>query len=406
MARINNDFGYSTGAGLQREDKVIDPISGQGFLPVIRGDGGHPFRPIHQKAPDRDTGLPSKRIDILRDASWLAWDSKTQKPISYLDSSDNLYFQHQLTLFLNEVDRVEYREVNARNIIPTLFVNQPGMLRWEYMQVEGYGKAEITSTNSNDMPVVNVTGRPFSNEVRELRLGAKFSRQELIRAQFANRMGPISNDIYREKLEYARLGLLMLEQEIAWFGNADYQLKGYLSEGTGIGKEPNQGQKLQDQTSPADMFSILNTGVTKIASTEGERPNTLGLGTRAFLAVNQKITGLNNDMTVGQAFIQGSPWIEEIVWIPQLGFRQDLYVELAKTMPLAEAERLAGGIKKQDVMLTWHRDPSRSRLIVAQDLVMTPPTINDAQETTVAQFLYTGGLEIKRPRAHHILVNV
>src|SRR5690606_14302057 len=117
----------------------------------------------------------------------------------------------------------------------------------------------------------------FSNDVRELRLAAKFSRQELLRAQFANKMGPISTDIQREKMEHVRLGLLMREEQIAWFGSEEFNLKGYLSEETGIEKtfNGNNAPKLDGNASADQMFTILDTGVTKVANTEIEKPNTI-----------------------------------------------------------------------------------------------------------------------------------
>lgn len=380
-----------------------------GFLPVLRKDGGHGFTPIRGDRVGRD-GKRTRRFDVRRDCPWLLEDprqSPESRYIKTIDADENYYFNESLILTLSEVTRVEYRPLTTRSIVPVAFLNEPGASQWRYRQVEGFGEAEITSESSNNPRLADVSGKEFVNDIRELRIAVKFTRQELLKADFARRNSMLGgSDLQRDKFEAARQALLRSEENIAWFGAEDYNLQGYLSQGTGIEQEA-AAFPISESSSADQILEVMNNAVTKVVQTEVESPNTLGLGTRAFTVVNQKKSGDNKDKTVAASFLEDNPWIQEIVWIPQLGYREDLFDQLIKDgKTVSEAQRLAGGIEGQDVMMTWNRDPSRSRLIVAQDFVTTTPFLDRVNDTYIMNYLYTGGMEIKRPRAHHLTVGV
>lgn len=392
----------------QRQDIEAKPTRAQHTLPrgmagVIRKDRSTEMRRVHEDARPRG-GVPNRRFDIARDVPWLSWD----KPIATQDADFNYFVQNELSLMLPDLVMVETRASNTRNMIAVRYLNEPGISQWRYKQVEDLGQAEIASSGSTEPPVAEVSAKEFIHDVRKLWISASWDVDEILAAQFAKNNGYAATaQIDQAKLNSARKAILQLEEEIAWFGSPKFNLLGYLSEGTAIPKTQSPFALDLNQT-PDNMYTVLNTGVNEIVTqTYGiETPTLIGLGTEDFIAVNTKITGDNKDRTVGQSFVDQNPWIDEIVWIPQLGFSQQAYDQLIKDgYSAAEATRLAGGINGQSVMMTWDRSMDKSALVVVSDLQLGAPQ-QWLEKITTLVTMKTGGVEIRKPRAHHILTGV
>lgn len=253
--------------------------------------------------------------------------------------------------------------------------------------------------------MVELTGKAFRYDFHIIWMSAEWHFEEMFAHEYALRNGSMMGSLNTEKLASARVAVLNLETEIAWFGNKNKGLFGYLSEGTAIPKE--NAPFAFDGATADQMLDLLNTGVTRIVeTTDVERPTSIGLGTRDYLTVFQTPTGDNKDKTVAQAFLENNPFIQEIIWIRQLGYNAEIEQEmLNKGKSPAEAQQLAGGIGGEDVMLTWDRSPDVSRMVVNADLQLLPPEVTNYM-TSVAVISSNAGVEFKRPRAHHLLVGV
>ena len=394
---------YSQRQDIEAKSTRIHHALPSGMKGVIRKDRSSNVRRVYEDFCPRGKEAP-RRFDIARDTPWLSWD----KLIPTQDEEFNYFLQNELSLMLPDLVMVETRSSNTRNMIAVRYLNQPGARQYRYKQVEEHGEAEIAASNATEPPIAEVSAKEFIHNIRKIWIAAEWDLDDILAAQLASQNGYAGTaQIDQAKLNAARKLTLKKEEEIAWFGAPKFDLLGYLSEGTAIPKQPSPHLLNLNQT-PANMYEVLNTGVNAIVTeTYGiETPNTIGLGTEDFIAVNSKITGDNQDRTVGQAFVDQNSWIEEIVWIPELGFSQQAFDQLIQDgYSNEEATRLAGGINGESVMMTWDRSIDKSALIVVSDLQLSAPEQRLEKITTLVT-LRTAGVEIRKPRAHHLLMGV
>ena len=220
-----------------------------------------------------------------------------------------------------------------------------------YQQFNQVGLAKIISNYADDLPRADVAGKEFTAPVKSLGASYGWNVQEVRASRMAGRPLP------QRKATAAKRAILTKENSIAWFGDTDSGLQGFLSnpnvntvvlpaDGTGSSK------KFADKT-PTQILRDLNSMATTVhAITKGvEAPDTLLLPLTQYNLIFTTQLSSGSDMTIGKFFLENSPHIKNVDW-------------------LNEIEGSGGG--GVDQMVAYTRNPDKVTLEIPQDFEQFP----------------------------------
>ena len=229
-----------------------------------------------------------------------------------LDANESVFFARQLEYIRPKIYDVKRPKLSALEVFP---IDQ-SVPEWAetitYRMYDATGVAKIISSYADDLPMVGVNGKEFASKVKSLGDAYGWSAAE-IRAAAATGL-PL-----KAKLAVmAKKGHEITTNQIAWFGDADAALPGFLSntnipiytvpaDGTGSSKlwSSKDGDKII-----RDMTDIVNVVTTQ--SKGVHRANELWLPLDEFTFINSKIRGTTanpNADTILKVFQVNNPGV-------------------------------------------------------------------------------------------------
>jgi hypothetical protein len=314
-------------------------------------------------------GAPRQRFDWNRDFQFA--------PVRVLNAAENVFFERELRHLIPGMFMREYAKINARTIFPVYFMNDPGAETVSYRQGDETGEAEIVSNYADDAPNAEVFTTEHDSKIRSVRASAMWNIQE-IRA--AARAGV---PLEQRKTNAARDAMLRKENRIAFFGDANYGLKGLFSD-TDIPRE-DATQTFAAGTADENLEELHELANDIPATTEDiETPDTLLLAPVSYDRLATQMLGDNRDKSVLEVFLRTSPHIRTVVRVREL------------------AGAGTGGV---DVAIAFRRDIDKMRLVVALDVEQFPPE-RRGMAISVTYHMRVGGLIINRPKSIRIMETV
>jgi len=164
----------------------------------------------------------------------------------HLDADESIFFQRELEHVKAKVHQVDYPLIKNRMLIPVSTEAPPWAEEISYEQYDMVGMAKIISNYADDAPRVDVNGRKFTAYVRDIGDAYGYNIREI---QASRALGkPL--DVKRANT--AREAHRRLEDQVAWEGDSNYNLGGFLS-----------NANTSEYTVPAD-----GTGSSKLWSTK------------------------------------------------------------------------------------------------------------------------------------------
>lgn len=139
-----------------------------------------------------------------------------------LDAGEAVFLERQLEHVEARLYQVKYRELKYRRLIPVSNEGE-GSANIVYYIYSKIGMAKIIANPTDDLPSSDVYGERFSAKVHVCGTSFNFSTQELRNAQFAN--VPLDS----MKGDSARRSIQQQENEIAWNGNSEHGILGFLN---------------------------------------------------------------------------------------------------------------------------------------------------------------------------------
>ena len=273
------------------------------------------------------------------------------KKYQNLDANESIFFARELEFVKTKTYDIIFPELKARTHIPVSFEAGEGAESITYQQFTQLGVAKIISNYADDLPRADVAGKEFTAPVKSLGDSYGWNVQEIRAARMAGRPLP------QRKANAARRAIATLENRIAYFGDTDSGLQGFLTnpnvntvvipaDGAGSSK------KFADKT-PTQILRDLNSMATSIhAVSKGvESPDTLLLPLTQFNLIFTTQLSSGTDMTIGKFFLENSPHITNIDWLN----------EIEGSGP--------GGV---DQMVAYRRDPDKLTLEIPQDFEQFP----------------------------------
>ena len=264
-----------------------------------------------------------------------------------LDANQTAFFSRELEYIKARTYDVEYPELKAMQLIPVSSEAGPGAESITYQQFDQMGLAQIIANYAQDLPRADIKGKEFTTPVRSLGTSYGYSLQEIRAAQFAGR------NLEQRKANAARRAVEQKMNKIAWFGNEDYGLQGFITnpnvtraavEDDGTGSTTQWENKTPDQIL-RDMNDLVN-GIIDL--TNGvEMPNTLLMPIKQWTQISTTARSSTSDTTILEFFLRNSPAITSVEWVNEL----------------KGASQLTPG---QDIMIAYDRNPDKLSFEVPQ----------------------------------------
>ena len=274
--------------------------------------------------------------------------------ITSLDSMGaTAYFARELEYVKTQMYNIIYPEYKAFTLIPVSTEAGPGATSIVYHQFDTTGYMKIIASYADDLPRADVIGKEFVSIVRSLGGSYGWNIQEVRSSALAGR--PISD----QKARAGRRAYDQTVNQLAWFGDAKYNMLGLLNQPnipagpvavgavtgntTWLGASPkNNDEKLKD------MNDIMAEVTTSTLGTE--IPDTLLLPTREYGHVKSEPRSSTSDTTILQYFLNNHEGVT-VDWVNELA-------------DVANPPSGAGG--PLNVMFAYRRSPDKLTLELPQ----------------------------------------
>lgn len=234
-----------------------------------------------------------------------------------IDEGESIFFARELEHIKAKTYDIKFQELKARMLFPLEFEANAGAETITYEQYDQTGIAKIISNYADDLPRADVKGKEFTARVRTIASSYGYNFDEV---QAATKAG---KPLKPKKAKAALRAHRVLENKIAFFGDATHDIKGFLSnqniqevtvpaDGTGSSKalaDKTPDQMIRDLTS---LFTAVHKNSKGV-----ETANVLLLTLDNYnLIANTRVT--DTETTVMEWILKKNPFLEEIVWVNEL----------------------------------------------------------------------------------------
>lgn len=267
-----------------------------------------------------------------------------------LDEGESIFFARELEHLKSKTYDIKFKELKARTLFPLEFEANAGAETITYEQYDQVGIAKIISNYADDLPRADVKGKEFTSRVRTLASSYGYNIQEINAASMAGK------PLVPRKANAAKRAVAVLENKIAFFGDATHNIQGFLSNpniqevvlaADGTGSATTLASKTPDQM--IRDVTALFTAVHSI-SKGLEFADTLILPiTQWNLLKNTRLP--DSDMSVMKWLLENNAFLEEIVWVTELEGAGD------------------GGTDK---MVAYRRDPDALTMEIPEEFRQLP----------------------------------
>ena len=149
-------------------------------------------------------------------------DGVTMARLDAVTPNAGIFMQRQLESIEQTVYLFKKRELKYREFIPVSNRDNPGAESITYRMLDMVGAAIIIANYASDLPRADVLGKEFTQSVKSIGISFGWNTQEIRAASMNN----VSLDTM--KATAARRAVREKENNIAWRGDADSNIKGWL----------------------------------------------------------------------------------------------------------------------------------------------------------------------------------
>lgn len=276
-----------------------------------------------------------------------------------LDDATTIFFARELEYIKARSYDVEYPALKATQLIPVSSEADPGAEVITYQQYDKVGMAKIISNYADDLPASDVKGKEFTARVRPIGSSFSYNIQEIRNAQMAGK------PLEQRKANAARRSVEQKINKIAWFGEEEYGLQGFVDNPNVTrvkvaDNDDSTSTKFEDKT-PDEILKDMNDLANNIVDlTNGvEMPNTLLLPIKQYTHIASTARSKNSDTTILEYFLMNNPFIDTVEWVNEL-----------KGAGVGIDGVIAAG---EDVMIAYDRNPDKLTLEIPQDYEQFAP---------------------------------
>jgi len=162
------------------------------------------------------------RTQFVEDGLEIVSDLVTTKEGKRLDAGESIFMERQLEAVEPRLYQVKRRELKARSLIDVSNVDGPGASTIVYYMYDKTGMAKIIANPGDDLPRADVNAKRYTANVHNLASSFGYSTKDLRNAQFSG------VPLEMQKVDAVRRSVHEKENEIAFLGDADYGIVGFL----------------------------------------------------------------------------------------------------------------------------------------------------------------------------------
>jgi len=233
------------------------------------------------------------------------------------DADEAIFFARELEHVKSQTFDIKFPMLKHRSLLPVDFSAGPAAETITYRQFTQLGVAQLIAHYADDLKRADVNAKEFVAKVKSLAMSYGWNLQEVRAAAMTGK--PLN----ARRASAARRGHMIKENDVAWFGDADAELQGFLTNpniitvvlpADGVGAQTTLASKTPDQK-----VRDLNSMATAVHDTSKgvESPDTLLLPIEQFnLIFTDRLPA--SDISVGRWFLDNSPHIKQIDWLNEL----------------------------------------------------------------------------------------
>lgn len=291
-----------------------------------------------------------------------------------LDAAESAFFQRQLESIKSKTYDVQYPELKARRLFPVSFEAGTGAESIVFYTYDQAGMAKVIQSYADDLPRADVVASESVTRIKSLGASYGYSIQEIRNAAMAG------IPLQQRKANAARRAILQRENKIAYFGDATYNISGFLSNPNILTYTVPVGASTQTEwntKTPDEILADLNGIVHNIVETtlEVETPDTLLLPVGQYNYIASTARSANSDKTILSYFLENNQYVQEVIAVNELK---------------------GSGTGGADQYVAYRRDPDKLTLEIPQEFEQFPPESRGLEEV-VACHERIGGVIIYYP---------
>lgn len=270
-----------------------------------------------------------------------------------LDDLGANFFARELEHLKSQTFDVVYADLKARDLFPVNNEGGFGITSITYQSFDKTGKAKIINGGSKDLPRADAGGKELSNPVREIGISYAWNVKEIAAAARTGR--PID----RQRADAANRAVEELVNEIAFSGNADHGLPGFLTNPnipTSTVTDPGGGTEWVNKTPSQIYFDMVDT-VNDIFTNSlmREQADTVLLPPAQWSLIASLRMADGTDTTILNYFADNNPW----------GITRDSVI--------AVNELTGAGTAGADIMVAYTRRADKLQFEIPAELQFLPP---------------------------------
>ncbi|MGD8707086.1 MAG: DUF2184 domain-containing protein [Nitrosopumilaceae archaeon] len=148
---------------------------------------------------------------------------KTRADVQHLDAGETAFFKRQLEFVKSKTYDTKYKNLKAMMFLPVSTEANPGDDYIVWYSFSKAGKAKIISDYAHDFPRVDVYAEENQSKIKSIGASYGYSTKEIRRAAKAG------NKLNTRRANTARRAIEEEIDDIAWNGNEDFNLQGFLN---------------------------------------------------------------------------------------------------------------------------------------------------------------------------------
>ena len=178
----------------------------------------------------------------------------------FKDANETLFFERELESIDARLFEVKKKELVYREFIPVNNSVAAGANSYTYRQFDKVGMAKVISNFADDLPRADVFGQEFISPIKTLGTSFGYNTQELRAAAMAN------TPLDMMKADAARRSIREKESNVAWNGDDDSNLPGFLNNANipVVATLTGAGGFTWKLKTPDEIINDINILVTKI----------------------------------------------------------------------------------------------------------------------------------------------
>lgn len=270
------------------------------------------------------------------------------------DAGETAFFERQLEAVEQRLYEKKLRELKYRRLLPVSNVDGPGAQTITYYMYTKVGMAKIIANPSDDLPRSDVYASRNTAMVHSIGTSFGYSTRELRNAQFAG------VPLEMQKADAARRTIREKENDIAWNGDTNYNIIGFLNNpNIPVQQMPLNGgstSRLWADKTPAEIINDIQLLVTGIRDTTNgvHSGDTLLLPIAQYNTLATTPRSDNSDLTILEYITKpgNSFGLTTIDWLTELK---------------------GAGVGGTDMMALYEKDPEVLECRIPMEMQNLPP---------------------------------